>query len=260
MLYNGGVSHQLDDAVPESRALVPGLVLAATILAAYAGWGRTTQPSLATQSANADAVFAAVVIFAAFCARSRRWLALPVALSGAMALGAIHTYTRFKPVDLYDPAVIEGRVDDATRRLAELDRASEDVAAWRAGRLPANSMPYGVSGANPLFLPGLPFGIPIRGTSFAVASFSGPAGGNAAGWERFGEGWAREIPGRRRRIELELAATKAGLAQPPLAASEEVRLWAMESAALTAVLLPFNALALVAMVLPRRRSRAVIAG
>ena len=224
-------------------SLLPGLALAAAILGGYTWWFRTAQSWLDSRQAIAWTTFAAVAVFGVLAFGARRWLAPPVAAFGALALGIAHGYALARPVRI-EGVDAENRIGFAMQRIAELDRQATGVAMWRSGRPPARSMPYRVSGANLRFVTGLPIGIPIHGSTYDLASVEGPVGSNGPGWERYGEGWARTLPTRRAEAEAELAAYWMGLATPSLPASEEARLWAVESLELLLVLLAFNGLAL----------------
>lgn len=188
--------------------------------------------------------FFAVLLFAARCLRTRRWLVLPASLWAAAGIGLLFVFSgAFPPrLNASDRAV---NLKWARGSVARWEREAQDVAAWRAGRTPLNAAPVEARSNTLLYVAGLPIVFAMGERRF-LDSFRhemSPATAQAA-WREHGEAWAAQVAVARTESAKALAAAEAGFVHPYAPWSVRAQYHAAGIAQIVAVLLAFNALAL----------------
>jgi hypothetical protein len=228
-----------------------GVALAVSLFALFFGF-ESAGPMLALQ-AGYWLVFLVAALFGLRCLQTRRWLVLPVVAWSSLALAACFGISLAFP-ERIAPEKRHAAVAEAQRYVALLDREAQDVAAWRSGRTP-DHVALGPNYLRPIYyLPGIPFGIVGRTEiMYGAQTFVNPLADADRNWAQYGEAWAKDLSVRRREAAQSLAAARAGLAHRPEQFAVQAGRCAVTSAVLAAVLLAFNALALLLGRLVNRR-------
>jgi len=190
--------------------------------------------------------FLTALLFAARCLQTRRWLVLPTSLWAATGIAAIFLVSAFFPARL-SPGQASQRMKDARILAERFERSARDVAAWRAGRPPLDRVPYAWKPHAMREVAGLPVPVPTDGEIlYDLERFQDPQPFARAAWSKHGEALARAVTKEGEEAARWLAAAEEGSVLPLQPLGVRLRLWAIATAQITAVLLTFNALALLA--------------
>lgn len=235
-------AHGYDSRSPWALSWGVGLSVAAAFAIPYVWMERATVWT--DFQAQLWLPFLAVMLFAARCLRTRRWLVLPATAWAAAGIATIFVVSALLPARL-SPSEAAKEIEWARTRLAASERDARDVAAWLAGRPPLDSAPYAWKPNGRREVAGLPVPIPMDAELvYQLERFEGPQPLARAAWLRHGNALARAVAKERAEASVWLAAKQAGYARPAQPLGMSLGLWATASAQIATVLLAFNALAL----------------